>query len=382
MRSLYILIIIAVSMLTYMPAEAQDDPCVAAVQSFITPASRIGAANLYALLGNEQNRGCVLGPTDTSGIEELYQILFSNASTTAEKAVARSQLLALAIQEFSGRPSSICDPQNVPGCMIGRHVDRIRELEAALMTDTSEPPAEILGFDNWAVRNNGQIAISNINLNAFLTQECATDVTDDQCRDAIALSGSFMRTSIAMNQVIAAFNLPTIAAHQEFLSMRDREWDAYFNDISVQFPWELYFNSRRFSRQNEGELGGFPRAPNDRWIVLHPSVGFEHIDTPIDSSSTSAAVFVEVVGYERWSWRNGSAWNRWGLSGVVSFANIPGMDEVGYGALLHTPLKNISFGAVWRDGDDGSEVGIVANFNIAALIQQYEELDLKSFLGQ
>jgi len=383
MRSRILFVSLACSIFAPVSAIAQDDPCVAAVEQFVAETPGVGANSFYSLLNVQKESGCILGPTDTSGIETAYQILFSKASTTAEKAVARSQLFDLSIGEFSEYPSSLCDARDVPGCMVGRHVDRIRELEAALMTGTDRPAAGIVSTDSWAIRNpNGEVAISRINLNEFLIQACATGIDDEQCREAIALSGSFMRTSIAMIQVIAAFNEPTIAANEEFLSMRDREWDAYFNEVSVQYPWELYINSKRFSRKNRDDLDGFPRAPNSRWIVLHPSVGFEHIDTPVGSSSTGAAVFVEVAGYERWSWRDGSAWNRWGLSGVVSFANIPGMDEVGYGVLLHTPIQSISFGAVWRDGDAGSETGIVANFDLAALIQQYEEIDLKKFLGR
>ena len=135
---------------------------------------------------------------------------------------------------------------------------------------------------------------------------------------------------------------------------------------------------RERTTENRGE---FPRAPNSRWIALSPSLGFEHIDVGGGEDSTSAAVFVELLGYERWHWRDGKADNRWGVSLVASFANIPGMDRVGYGAFLHTPIQNVSIGAVWRDGDAGSETGIIANVNLAALIQEYGNFDLGKFLN-
>lgn len=363
------------------PVSAQQDPCTTVVQDFIAQNPGVTGNSVYAILNRDRARGCILGPTDRSGIENRYQTLFSNTASSAQKAVARTEVFDLAVEEFSEWDGSICDSANDPVCMVGRHVNQIQELKASLVSSASDPDPGIVNQDNWFVQAaTGEIRISNVNVSSFLADACATDVTDTQCRDAIALSGSFMRTSLAMNQVIAAYRLPIIEANAEFLSLRDREWDAYFNEISVQWPWELYVNSRRFTKKNRDQLGNFPRAPNKRWIVLHPSLGFEHIKAPGGDTSTGAAVFVEIAGFERWAWRDGQARNRWGLSVIASFANIPNMDGVGYGAFLHTPIKNMSIGAVWRDGDAGSETGIVANFNIAALLQEYGNLDLADFL--
>jgi len=361
-------------------SHAQQDPCVTAVDEFGPPGTQIAAGNVFGILNGQQNSGCILGPTDTSGLKSRYQTLFSGTATATSKAIARTELFDLAIEQFAGMQSSICSGPSVTGCMVGRHVNNIGKLRVALAGSVTDPTEDIVKLDSWAIRPDSKIAVSDINLNAYLTQECAAGVSDAQCHSAIALSGSFMRTSIAMNQAIVAFRLPTIEANAEFLSMRDKEWDAYFNTVSVQFPWELGINSRRFTKANKDQLGNFPRAPNSKFIVLHPSLGFEHIETPLGEKSTSAAVFLELFGYERWQWRDGSARNRWGLSAVASYANIPGMDSVGYGFLLYTPIKNITIGAVRRDGDAGSETGIVLNINLATLLEDYKNGDLGDFL--
>jgi hypothetical protein len=360
---------------------AQQDACVQAVQERLSNISGATADNVYAALNPERAIGCVLGPTDTSGIEERYQTLQDQTNSATERAVARTQLFSLSINQFAGISSSICDDPNVTGCMVGRHVSKIRELQDMLVSSATDPGAEIMNTSAWAVTEfNGSISVSNIELLAYLKQECATDITDAQCNAAIKLSASFMRTSIAMDQVIAAFNQPMIEANAEFLSQRDKEWNQYFNTVSVQFPWELAFNSWRFTENNAETLQNFPRAPNSKFILLHPSLGFEHIDTPGGDTSTNAAVVLEIFGYERWRWRGAKATNRWGLSAIVSYADISGMDEIGYGVLLHTPVKNIAFGAVYRDGDAGSETGIVLNFNLSKFLEQYKNIDLSEFL--
>ena len=40
----------------------------------------------------------------------------------------------------------------------------------------------------------------------------------------------------------------------------------------------------------------------------------------------------------------------------------------------------MAIGAVRRGGDAGTETGIVVNFDLAALLQSYENIDLKEFL--
>jgi len=49
-------------------------------------------------------------------------------------------------------------------------------------------------------------------------------------------------------------------------------------------------------------------------------------------------------------------------------------------ALMHTPFKNMAIGAVYRDGDAGSETGIVLNFDLSKFLEQYKNVDLNEFL--
>ena len=117
-------------------------------------------------------------------------------------------------------------------------------------------------------------------------------------------------------------------------------------------------------------------------MLFHPSPALEVIDSPIDGKSSEAAVLVEVFGFQHWQWRDGKQRNRWGASGIISMADINGMETFGYGVLLHTPVRNVAFGVIWRDGEDGSKMGVVLNLGTAKLLKSYRNDDLMSFLNR
>jgi hypothetical protein len=364
------------------PTFAQQDPCIGEVAAITGQRTSIQGGNVYAILNSGRSRGCILGPTDTSGLSIHYRVLYDSTATANARAVARTELFNTAIGQFEGLPTASCIDQLNSACMIGRHVARIKELRSALMSSPVDRNLDVIDPGNWfVIESTGVVKISDLHLNNYLTQECATSVSDAQCNNAIAISAKIMRTSLSMDQVIIAHNQPMIEANAEFLSQRDKEWDAYFNTVSVQFPWELAVNGRRFRSNNAGELDKFPRAPNSKFIILHPSAGFEHIKGASGDTGTNAAVFLELLGYEWWQWREGNSRNRWGGSVVASYANIPSMDSIGWGIFLHTPVRNISIGAVRRDGSAGAETGLILNINLATLLEQYNNGDLNTFLG-
>lgn len=114
---------------------------------------------------------------------------------------------------------------------------------------------------------------------------------------------------------------------------------------------------------------------------MHPVPAFEYAELTGGERSAQVAVVVELFGYERWRWRDGKAVNRVGMSLAASFTDLPGADAIGYGIVFHTPVRNVSIGAVWRDGDGGDSINLIFNVNLAALIQQYKNADVKDFIG-
>lgn len=174
--------------------------CAPVVQEFVKN-NDVPATSIYPILNAQRGAGCILGPEDTTPINERYQTL-QNHSPIPAKAVAWRQLFSLSVNQFSGHSSSFCPAQDTAECMIGRHLHRVRELQAALQSDEFDQTDPIFDPDHWFVSHNGTISGSDIDLRAYLAQECLIDVTDTQCHAAIRLSANFIRTSRAMTAVI------------------------------------------------------------------------------------------------------------------------------------------------------------------------------------
>ncbi len=337
----------------------------------------IPAASVYAVLNSQRGTGCILGNTDSSGIEAQYQKLFQQSLDDVEIAIARGQLMDLMILEFEGLPSRICD-LDTPDCVVGRHAENLKLLARNIETGRFDAISEKL--DDWVPDEaNGEVRKSSVSTRQFLEQQCKPDVDGLQCGTAVAIGAKVLRTSLAVDQLIVSHRSPIIGVNEQFLSGRDLEWNTYLNGASVQYPWELAVNSWRFQKSTARQEN-FPRAPDERIVFMHPSPAVEVIDTPASKGSAEAAIVLELAGYQKWAWHEGKQSNRWGVSAVLSLADIEGMDSIGYGVLVHTPIQNTALGVIWRDGDSGDEVGVVLNIDLARLLQQHGQSRLLRFL--
>ena len=358
---------------------AQPEPCMQVYEKDVKPPGAVGLAQLWALLNGERESGCILGSTDNTGIRDLYLGLH-NPKPGADVAVGRKQLFDQMLAQFDGIPASACDGDS-PACVVGRHKQAI--VNARELLASGEPHPSATELTNWAVQDrDGSILVSHVTLKSFLEQQCSPALASAQCLAAFEIAAKVARSTEGTLQAIVAYRKPIIDVNEEFLTRTDKEWNAYFNDVSVQYPWELGVNSARFQRQlkkHGQDPAMFPRAPDDKLIVLHPSPAFEYAEVG-DEHSTQAAVIVELIGYERWRWREGAAINRLGISLAASFSDVPGADAIGYGLLFHLPLRHFSVGAVWRHGDAGDSINVIFNADVAALIEQYKNADVEDFL--
>ena len=47
------------------------------------------------------------------------------------------------------------------------------------------------------------------------------------------------------------------------------------------------------------------------------------------------------------------------------------MDSVGWGFVIHSPIRNISMGIIRRGGINGSQIGVFTNVDLTKLFTQY-----------
>ena len=355
------------------------EPCISFYEREIRGKAALEVQAIHAKLKNEKSRpGCILGNADTTGIKGQYQKLLAKPAGE-DLAIERGLLLEMMLNEFEDVPTEECEGLASKGVAC-RHLRALLSLDTQVRGgtfDLIENPRNDWVPDNYS----SKIAISNVNVADFLDEQCGEDIDELVCADAVALSAKLLRTSLAANELITSYQQPVIGVNDRFLSGRDKEWEAYLNGASVQFPWELAFNSWRFSKKTD-DKDKFPRAPTSRWVLFHPSPAVEVIDSPVDGDSTEATILMEVFGYQLWRWRDGQQGNRWGASGIISVADINGMDTFGYGVLLHTPIKNAALGVIWRDGENGGEIGVVLNMDLVKLLKNYGNDDLMSFLNR
>ena len=355
------------------------EPCISFYEREIRGQAELEVEVIHAKLKNEKSGpGCILGHTDTTGIKGQYQKLL-NKPTGPDLGIDRGLLLEMMLNEFDDVATKTCDGL-APECVAGRHLRELESLDGQVKSGVFDLLEN--SRNQWVPADwDSNIAISNVNVADFLKEQCKENIDKPVCADAVALSAKMLRTSLAVNELITSYQQPVIEVSERFLSGYDKEWRSYFNGASVQFPWELAFNSWLFDKKTN-DADKFPRAPTNRWVLFHASPAVEVIDSPVDGNSTAAAVLLEVFGYQRWQWRDGRQARRWGASGIISMAEIAGMDTFGYGVMLHTPIKNAALGVIWRDGDDGSEIGVVLNLDLTKLLKSYGNDDLMSFLNR
>lgn len=367
-------------------ASAQADSCEAFYSEKIKPQAFDGAWAFSAIHASATPSGCILGEQDTSAIAPLYKSLFVNKDLDRLSiSVKQQEIIDRVLEDLASLASGRCSAANPAGCLIERQTGKVLALRATLDSAVTNPatPNPLLVQDNWVVKNDGLQRVTGDNISAYVAAQCRVNLATTECRNGVLYAAKLIRSGEAMAQLVTHYQLPLIGQNKQFLTARDKQWDQYFNEVSVQYPWELAVNSWWYTRsKTREELAGFPEAPTSKFVALHPSVGYERIDTPIQKDSLEGAVLIELLGYERWQWKNGEAKNRWGGSVVASYADINGMDSVGYGLVLHTPVRNTSIGVIWRDGDQGDEMGIFINIDLAKLINQYNDIDLATFLAR
>ena len=115
-------------------------------------------------------------------------------------------------------------------------------------------------------------------------------------------------------------------------SSSHEQWKSYLSDTGFQYPWELTYNRAR--RGGFKEIATLKPAPTSRYILLHPTVAIAHSDESPDGEQVRVMGVLKVYGYKWWSYKGDRASNVWGISGTLNVADMPDVDDEGYGVML------------------------------------------------
>lgn len=216
-----------------------------------------------------------------------------------------------------------------------------------VMLGTNTSPARP---DAWAP-DAGRIPALSLPLESSLATACkpapptpaAPPAVPPTCGPQFELVKELLRVSRLTKSALDFYVRPVIVSFQKDTKIRAAKWDAYFDTARSQYPWELLLNGAFMKDTRpvvDGVAVGFREVPTGQVLFLHPDVVFEYADDEPDGSRFAGAVVVDLIGYNRWSWKaDGSMGFAIGASAIISLGDHVNMDDIGWGGMLHVNNK-------------------------------------------
>jgi len=191
------------------------------------------------------------------------------------------------------------------------------------------------------------------------------------CRKAYEAAKRFIQYTSATEFLLRMYVDFKFQELHEELDLYNQQWEKYFGEARSQYVWELKFNSSRYAkkiRKQEGDLAksGFKPPPNDQWILLHPSVALEYIDSAAQGDRLREALLLEWIGYNRWTWRGSIMHKPMGLSIVTAISDRASTDTLSHGLVFHYNHR-FSVGVTYRAD---SKTGIFITYDLAKHITE------------
>ena len=179
------------------------------------------------------------------------------------------------------------------------------------------------------------------------------DPSSDDSLRAYESTRQMLRYARVTERVFTYYTkLKLIKIKEAITELYRKRWDFYFEKTRPQFIWELKLNSDFYNKRRKGKRA-LQQPPNHQWILLHPSVALEYIDTALDGNRFKQAIVLEVIGYNKWHWRASDGMKRaLGVSLITSYSDRSKMHDIGYGVMLHYKHK-FSVGYTNRSSNTG-----------------------------
>jgi hypothetical protein len=232
-------------------------------------------------------------------------------------------------------------------------------------------------------------AHSDLNLAAPIMQNCGTAPIQNFDQDASNNCKASINAARDLARILAltegTFTLSRIESFNKLYAqekLRLARWYAYRDNALPQFWWEWGLNSIFLERGKEEriEIDGVKQGripiPDSQLIFLHPGIGLQY--TSVNefrnnqpgnnpNSTVDPTLYVEVIGYNRWRWAEGTAdmEDAMGVSIIGVLADRAEIDDFSYGLMFH--YQNRYAISVTRDGDGNT--GIMLNVDLSNLIR-------------
>ena len=211
-------------------------------------------------------------------------------------------------------------------------------------------------------------ALEGLDFTNTLSMDKCKKVGDGNCATEFELAANIIRVVFLVNSSIDEFT--KIYRNEVFVdrSIRRKKWDSYYDDLTYQYPWELFANSYLLEKTDDrqsvdGNKQGFRKLPESKLVFFHPDANVVYAHNAVDEYEVS--VTMEVLGFESFTFdHDGKVKNPWGVSALIAYMDQVDTLESGWTAGLLFKYNGYSLGVT----DNHGELGIVLNINLAQKI--------------
>lgn len=246
----------------------------------------------------------------------------------------------------------------------------IKNLKNNIQKNSKIPEKQLK--DQWKLNELGSDfiprALEGLDFTKTLSMDKCQKVGDGNCAAEFELAANLIRVIFLVNSSID--ELTKIYRAEVFIdrSIRRKKWDSYYDDLTYQYPWELFANSYLLEKTDDrqsvdGNKQGFRKLPESKLVFFHPDANVVYAHNAVDEYEVS--VTMEVLGFEAFTFdHEGKVKNPWGVSALIAYMDQVDALESGWTAGLLFKYNGYSLGVT----DNHGELGIVLNINLAQKI--------------
>lgn len=161
----------------------------------------------------------------------------------------------------------------------------------------------------------------------------------------------FKAATYLLNKMVAPFQLEKLKIVRQHVIELDTSWDKFVKDARSQTLLDIFATTWFYDLTEDSDDTLSP-PPSRQWFLLHPTIIIENVQAAIDGEQLQEGIAVEVLGINWWEDKSSPIRIPFGISGVVSYSDIPGVEDIGYGLMLYFDNK-YSFGVTDHRGDIG-----------------------------
>jgi hypothetical protein len=287
-------------------------------------------------------------------------------SAPTPDARARALLALQAVQQFLQNSFDDSDAPQTRNA--GSLNNAIKALKQSIVDNPQAPEAGLKS--KWQL---GQLemlpeALEGLDFTGTLQGSNCALVSSGMCDSEFAVASDIIRSIFLVNAALDEYSANYRAEALEDRRLRRSKWDSYYDDLTFQYPWELWANSLLLEATDkrseiDGNLIGFRKLPRNKLVLLHPEANLAYADEA--SNEYDITITMEMLGYESFGFdRSGKVDDAWGVSLLAAYLPHPDRDEYGWSGGLLLKYDGYSLGIT----DNHGETGVVFNINLSQRI--------------